>query len=365
MTQTQSGTARAQAALALQHLQNREFASAYGPLSAVVEALPDDSPLRENLTAELKRLYFFISTEGQPPESLQANLLQLAQAAYFQFPEVKPVQPLKPRETKASGAKKLGPIGALLAFLAKFKTIGLLLATKGKLILLALTNFKAVFSILAFVGIYWALYGWWFAVGFFASIFIHEMGHYITVRRYGYSANAPVFVPLFGAYVKWQGAGIQTPTLARISLAGPLYGLFSGIAAFLIYQWTGNAVWLAVAHAAAFINLFNLIPISIFDGGSAFYAVGRQERIAVAVVAMAMFFFLTEFMFLFIGLGAAYRAWRGDYPGETSQSVAYYFIGLMLVLGLFDWFLLQSASSVFPGMHPLSRGLAGNSGAAF
>ena len=270
---------------------------------------------------------------------------------------------MRPRTQGSSSgnAKKLGPLGALLAFLAKFKTVGLLFLTKGKLLLLGLTNIKALLSILAFVGIYWALYGWWFAVGFFVSIFIHEMGHYVTVKRFGFAASAPVFIPGLGAYVRWQGVDVDPVTRNRISLAGPLFGLFAAMCSYFIFNLTGNGVWLAVAHTGAFINLFNLIPIFMFDGGAAFLALGRQERIAVTVVSAALWFFLNEFVFLFIALGAGYRVIRKDYPQQPSQSSAYYFICLLIVLGLFDWWMLQSAGNLFPGMSPaMGRGSFGN-----
>jgi Zn-dependent protease len=322
---------------------------AHETMVALTDSLPGELPLRNQLLQALGTFTFHLSSGSTPPPQLIDRL----SSVLHQF-QSSAAAPLPPRQQNASSgaAKKLGPLGALLAFLAKFKTVGLLFLTKGKLLLLGLTNFKAMISLLAFVGIYWALYGWWFAVGFVASIFIHEMGHYVTVKRYGFAASAPVFLPGLGAYVRWEGANVDPVIRNRISLAGPLFGLFAAVCSYLIFNATGSGVWLAVAHTGAFINLFNLIPVFLFDGGAAFLALGRQERIAVTVVSVALWFFLGEFIFLFIALGAGYRVIRKDYPAQPSQSSGYYFIALLIALGLLDWWMLQTAGSVFPGMRP-------------
>ncbi len=240
-------------------------------------------------------------------------------------------------EKRTSWSKRLGPIGALGALLLKFKWAALIILSKGKLLLLGLANLKTILSIAAFLGVYWALYGWWFALGFVASIALHEMGHYITVRHYGLQAEAPVFIPGLGAYVKWQGSNVDPVVRARISLAGPLFGFFAAVSAFLLFRITGHGVWLAVAHTGAWLNLLNLIPVFIFDGASAMNALGRQERLATIAVSLAAWVLLQETLFLFVAIGAGYRLYKRDFPQLASLSTAGYFIGLLVALGLLSW----------------------------
>ena len=142
---------------------------------------------------------------------------------------------------RAKWTKRLGPLGVLLAALAKFKTVLFALLIKGKFLI----------SILAFVGVYWSLFGWWFAVGLTGSVLLHEMGHYLLVRRFGFSAELPMFLPGFGAYVKWNGAGVDPGVRAQISLAGPLFGFLSGLIAYGLFLSTGHGVWLAVRKLRA------------------------------------------------------------------------------------------------------------------
>lgn len=187
------------------------------------------------------------------------------------------------------------------------------------------------------------MFGWWFAVGFAGSVLMHEMGHYITVRRFGFAAELPMFLPGFGAYVKWNGANVDPGIRAQISLAGPLFGFVSGLISYWLFLSTGHGVWLAVAHVAGWLNLLNLIPVLIFDGGSALNAVGMQGRLALLLVCLVMWYMLRENMFLFVAIGTAYRIWKRDVPAEPNQGIAYYFIALVIANGFLSWFSLNRA----------------------
>lgn len=243
---------------------------------------------------------------------------------------------MNPR-AKPDWKKRLGPLGVAIAFLAKFKTAALILLTKGKVLL----------SLFAFFAVYWAMFGWWFAIGMCASIFIHEMGHYIVVRRFGFRAELPMFIPGFGAYVKWNGANVDPGIRGQISLAGPLFGLISGLISYGLFLSTGQGVWLAVAHFAGWINLLNLIPVSIFDGGSAMNALGRQERLAVLGVNLVMFALLRDFLFLLVAAGTGYRIWKRDFPAQPNRTIGVYFVALVIANGFLSWFSLEQARQLF------------------
>ncbi len=242
---------------------------------------------------------------------------------------------------KIDWKKRLGPFGVVIAFLAKFKTVALLALTKGKFL----------FSILAFVGLYWAMFGWWFAIGLTGSVLMHEMGHYVVVRRFGFRAELPMFLPGLGAYVKWNGGGVDPGIRAQISLAGPLFGFLSGLIAYGIYLSTHQGVWLAVAQFAGWLNLINLIPVSLFDGGSAMNALGRQHRLALFAVCLALAFVLREYAFAFVALGTGYRIYKKDFPAEPRQGIAYYFVALAVANGFLSWFCMNQARLAFPQFH--------------
>jgi Zn-dependent protease len=179
----------------------------------------------------------------------------------------------------------LGPIGLLVW---KFKFLLVAILSKGKLLVVGLTKSSTLLSMFATVGVYWTQWGLWFAIGLVITIYIHEMGHVAALRRYGIRASAPMFIPGFGAFVQLKQAPVSTGEDARIGLAGPVWGLSAAIAATIGAQLGGGPLWLAVAHTAAWLNLFNLMPIWQLDGSRAFSALSRIERwIATAALAVA------------------------------------------------------------------------------
>ena len=192
-------------------------------------------------------------------------------------------------QSKGMG-KKLAGVGAAGLFLWKFKFVLAFIITKGKLLLLGLTKASTIFSMLAALGLYWALWGWKFALGLIISIYIHEMGHVAALRRFGIKATAPLFIPGFGAVVRLKQIPTTTMENARVGLAGPLWGLGASVVSLLIYLITHSAIFAAIASVGAWINLFNLLPILPLDGGRGFQALTRNQRfLAVAAVGIAWF----------------------------------------------------------------------------
>ncbi|PYV08621.1 MAG: hypothetical protein DMG23_13070 [Acidobacteria bacterium] len=59
-----------------------------------------------------------------------------------------------------------------------------------------------------------------FGVGFALLILIHEMGHFIDVKRRGLPAEMPVFLPGLGAYVQWQALGVSRETRVAAARVG-------------------------------------------------------------------------------------------------------------------------------------------------
>src|SRR5207249_8827341 len=101
-------------------------------------------------------------------------------------------------------------------------TVGLLLLSKLKFLLLGLTKASTFISMFAFFGVYWSVYGWRLALGLVLSIYIHEMGHVAMLRRLGIDAGAPMFIPGVGAFVMLKQHVAEPLTDAKIGLAGPV-----------------------------------------------------------------------------------------------------------------------------------------------
>ena len=197
-------------------------------------------------------------------------------------------------------------------------------------------NLTALLSFVAFVAIYsWkASGGAQFGIGFAVLILIHEMGHYIDVRRRGLPADMPIFLPGLGAYVRWRALGVSLETRAAISLAGPLAGFLAALACAVLWWQTRDPFWLVLARVGAALNLLNLIPVWILDGGQAALALSKQERIALMVATLALWLGFRENMMLLVAAGAVYRAFfAGDLPARPSRFITIYFIFVVAALG--------------------------------
>jgi Zn-dependent protease len=221
-------------------------------------------------------------------------------------------------------ARKLGPVGPVAVLLAK-----------GKVLLTALFKLKFLLSFVAFVGIYWAAFGMKFGIGFAVLILLHEMGHFIDIKRRGLPAEMPVFLPGLGAYVRWQALGVPLETRSAISLAGPLAGFFAALACAALWWQTGNPFWAALARAGAVLNLLNLIPVWVLDGGQAVLALSKMERIVLFTACLALWLVLGDSMFFLVALGAGYQAFFArDLPSHPSRATMVYYLAVLTALGV-------------------------------
>ena len=210
----------------------------------------------------------------------------------------------------------------------------LLALTKGKLLLLGLTKLSTLLSMLAFAGVYWALYGWKFAFGLVASIYIHEMGHVLTLREYGIPASAPMFIPGFGAFIRLKQLRITPIQDSRVGLAGPIYGL--GAAAFALAAGflTGAKAWDAIAHFGAIINIFNLIPVWTLDGSRGLMSQTRLQRLIILAAAGGLWWLTGEVMLGLVALGGIYRLFTKDAAQEPDNVGMAQFLGLLAALSV-------------------------------
>ncbi|HEY2460293.1 MAG TPA: site-2 protease family protein [Candidatus Acidoferrum sp.] len=232
-----------------------------------------------------------------------------------------------PPEKKHAWASKLGPLAPVAVLLAKGK------------FLLTLLKLKFLLSFGAFIAFYWAAFGAAFGIGFVVLIFIHEMGHYVDVKRRGLPADMPVFLPGFGAYVRWQALGVSNETRAAVSLAGPLAGAIAAVACALIWVKTGSGVWAALARSGAWLNVLNLIPIWVLDGGQATGALGKAERWVVLGASVGLWIVLKENVFLLVACGCVYRFFTKDFAPNPSRGIASYYVAVLAVLGVVMWWM--------------------------
>jgi len=81
------------------------------------------------------------------------------------------------------------------------------------------------------------------------------------------------------------------------------------------------------------LNVLNLIPVWVLDGGQAILALGKFDRIALSVAATLLAAIFWQPIFLLVAGGAIYQAFRRDAPSSSNPNVTAYFIGLLAALG--------------------------------
>lgn len=252
-----------------------------------------------------------------PPGTRQATAVQAELARLADLHAARPgdAAPAKRRDgsTHAWG-KAIAGVGAVGLLLWKFKFLGGFLLTKGKLLLVGLTKWSTLFSMLLAAGAYWTVFGWKFAFGLVASIYVHEMGHVAALRRYGIRASAPMFIPGIGAFVRLKQRLPSPRHDARVGLAGPIWGLATAIAAYGISLATGWASLAAIARFGAWLNLFNLFPVWQLDGGRGFNALDRRQRWIATAVLCGAWFWSEEGLLALLMLGGIGRAAFGAAP---------------------------------------------------
>jgi Zn-dependent protease len=261
-----------------------------------------------------------------------------------------------PKEPRRGLRRALAPLTAIAVAIANF-------AAKLKGLLLLLPKLKVLTtasSMLLSVGAYALLWGPAFGAGFVALLFVHEMGHFIQMRREGVRPGWMVFIPFMGAAVGARSLGGSALAEARVGLAGPVLGTLGAAAVAVVGALTGSQFAYALAFTGFFLNLFNLLPIVPLDGGRAMAAMAPwMWFVGFAAVVVLVLLHPNPVLAVIALLGALelYRRWRDRRRGEEGNP-AYYrvaprhrlavgavYLGLvvLLVLGMDLTFVDHSA----------------------
>lgn len=225
--------------------------------------------------------------------------------------------PRRSLRKRAGGA--VAGAGALAAKFGAYLKSAVLVLPKLKLLTTAGT---ALVSMAA----YSLLFGWPFAAGFVALLFVHEMGHVIQLRREGIKASTPMFIPFLGAAIFSRSLGDNALAEARVGLAGPILGTLGATVVALIAALTGSDMLLALAYVGFFLNLLNLIPVVPFDGGRAMAAVAPSMWFLGIGGLVAMIVLLGNpflLVFILLALREMPRRWR-QLRSRSIEQAAYY-----------------------------------------
>jgi Zn-dependent protease len=216
-----------------------------------------------------------------------------------------------PSQPRPSVQRRSGLLGWLVAL-----GVTILGYSKYALVLLKFGAIKTLLTLLISFGAYALFFGPWFAAGLVVMILIHEMGHVVEIRRQGMPASAPLFIPFFGAAIFQRQHPTDALKQAQIGIAGPLAGSVGATVAWVLYSSTHSNILLFWAYLGFFINLFNLIPAGMLDGGWILAVVSKWFQVVglVALLLAVLLIGLSPIVLIFVlfGLPAVIDRFRND-----------------------------------------------------
>lgn len=197
-------------------------------------------------------------------------------------------------------------------------------------------------SMVLSVVIYALAFGWKFALGFVFLLLIHELGHLLASRLVGIRTSMVLFIPFIGAVISLSRSPVNAKMEANIALGGPALGCLSALGCLAVYFWTDSSLMLALSYCACLLNLFNLIPAALFDGGKIGAAIAPGTWRLGSGVLLALFLYTKNPVIFGILLFSLWYWWQSD---DMTQSyyrltlkqrldVAWQYFGLLTVLGI-------------------------------
>lgn len=194
--------------------------------------------------------------------------------------------------------------------------------------------------------VYGWVFGWPYAVGFVLLLLVHELGHYVAARQRGMEVGAPTFIPFVGAWIAMAEQPRDAETEAYIGLAGPLVGTLGAMACYLWWRHSGDQLFLALTYVGCMLNLFNLIPLSPFDGGRICAVLSPRLWLLGVPMLVALFFYRPSPLLILMALLAAPQVMKALKPlpeeerqyyvanAETRFTYAVCYLGLAAFLAV-------------------------------
>lgn len=168
----------------------------------------------------------------------------------------------------------------------------------------------AVISAAFFLGLGAFQWDWRTVLIILPVLFVHELGHYVAMKIFGYRNLKMFFIPLFGAAVTGRNYNVAGWQKVVVSLAGPVPGIALGI---LIGIWalrSGSDLGMQVAILTLLLNGLNLLPVLPLDGGwvahslffSRHYAIDVAFRVITALVLLGISLAIGDLFLIFLGV---------------------------------------------------------------
>jgi Zn-dependent protease len=185
-------------------------------------------------------------------------------------------------------------------------------------------------------------------VGFVVITLIHEIGHAVAIRAKGLRAGFMVFIPFIGGAVTLKDQPHTVYDDALIGLAGPAAGTFASLACLQVYKWNGAPRYLLIAMLGFVLNLINLLPIGMLDGGRISAAVTKWMWLIGGAAIIYKVLDQPNPLTIVIGILAAFQVYASIVREKTDKrfyeitfgqraGIAALYFALVIFLGHQTW----------------------------
>jgi stage IV sporulation protein FB len=148
------------------------------------------------------------------------------------------------------------------------------------------------------------------AITLFGIVFLHEMGHVVAAKSFGWNVKEVQLLPFGGVAIVEELGGIPANEDLIVALAGPLQHIWMILFAMImrLLNPENSDWWNYFIEANLMIGLFNLMPVLPLDGGrvlqtvfgyimpyhrSLFYATILSLVLSISLIGICVFQFIT------------------------------------------------------------------------
>lgn len=165
---------------------------------------------------------------------------------------------------------------------------------------------RSLLSLILYAMLFYFLFG---DIAYIAAILIviiiHELGHFLMMKKFNYS-NVKIFIfPLLGAFTTGKKQQVSQFELALIILAGPVPGILIGGALYYFNLSWHNETIKMLATSFLYINLLNCLPFYPLDGGrlmeALFFKHNHVIRLVfgiISIMALGLLFLYSPIMLI-------------------------------------------------------------------
>ena len=185
-------------------------------------------------------------------------------------------------------------------------------------------------------------------IGFVVITLIHEIGHAVAIRAKGLRAGYMVFIPFIGGAVTLKDQPRTVYDDALIGLAGPAAGTVASLICLQVYKWTLEPTYLLIAMLGFVLNLLNMLPIGVLDGGRISAAVTKWMWVIGGAVIIYRVIHQPGPLMIIIGILAIFQVYAAIVREKTDKhfyeitfsqraGIAALYFALVVFLGHQTW----------------------------